>query len=310
MVCSYLLIVTGASRGFGKALCVAFAETLLCSLDCVLVGRSASALEETAREIESCRPGKSTKCEVIVADLASGDGLEDVASRILDRSFSYSKIVYINNAGTLLPVQPVGSELDIDCFSKTIQLNVTSPCILVSEFLRRIKASETAARVILVNVSSLWAVEPASSFGAYCATKAAVEMYFEVIAGELSGSSNVRVLNYAPGPLDTAMQEIIRSSSDVDSGIQSMCRGMHEKGQLVSPYTSALKCVRIVVEELFKTGDHVDFYDQVEGVDYPRKEPTTCCANPDCQCGPGCMCGPQEGPQCGACSSFMLGNRT
>lgn len=83
---------------------------------------------------------------------------------------------------------------------------------------------------------------------------------------------------------------------------------MYERGQIVSPAVSAVKCIRLAVEEMYRSGDHIDFYDQIDGIDTERQTPTTCCANPNCQCGIGCTCR-QNGGQCGACQSFLLGNR-
>lgn len=129
-----------------------------------------------------------------------------------------------------------------------------------------------------------------------------------VAAEENKRNPNLRFLNYAPGPLDTDMQKTIREDTRIDSSIQSMCLSMRDRGQLVSPDVSALKCIRLVIEEAYRSGDHIDFYDQIEGIDTERQTITTCCANPNCQCGVGCTCR-QNGAQCGACHSFLLGNR-
>ena len=102
-------------------------------------------------------------------------------------------------------------------------------------------------------------------------------------------------LNYAPGPMDTDMQGQLRSSDTVDGSIKEYMTGLKERvcdahlsfpancakhgarthsraytcvcqqGELVDPSDSAAKCVRVVMDGLFKSGTHVDFYDKVPG---------------------------------------------
>ena len=55
----------------------------------------------------------------------------------------------------------------------------------------------------VVNISSLAAVQPVKRWGLYCTGKAGRDMLFKVMAAE---DPDIRVLNYAPGPLDTGMQ--------------------------------------------------------------------------------------------------------
>lgn len=77
----------------------------------------------------------------------------------------------------------------------------------ISDFIKCIKESGTQARTTVINVSSLWAIEPAPSFGWYCTAKSAVDMFMAVAAEENKNNPNLRFLNYAPGPLDTDMQK-------------------------------------------------------------------------------------------------------
>ena len=308
---SYLLIVTGASRGFGRALCVQFAKSILGPLNCVLVGRSLVDMEATVSEMQSVR----TECseltyEIIVGDLEDSGSVEGLARQLFQRSYDYTKIVYVNNAGSLGPLGRIDTGLDMDQFSRTIQLNVTTPCLLLSTLLKALRDCSTPARsIVIVNVTSLWAIEATSTFGAYCSSKAAMEMFFEVAAAEYSQDTRVKFLNYAPGPLDTVMQGRIRDDPGVLKAVKDSCVSLLHTGNLVAPEVSAHKCVRLAIEELFRSGDHVDYYDQVEGIEYSRKSPTTCCQNPNCQCGPACSCSPDIGAQCGACRSFLLENR-
>jgi sepiapterin reductase len=309
MAQSYLAIVTGASRGFGSALCLSLSQHILSPQVFVLVGRSRESLEALGAEILLRRGDLPTRCRYVVADLATPQGLASALSDIFTEELcDFSRILFFSNAGMLGPLGATGTPLDPQAISQCVHLNITAPCVLISEFVRHFKASGTEARACVVNTSSLWAVEPAPSFSWYSSSKSAVKMFIEVAAEENKHSPNIRFLNYAPGPLEGDMQQTIREHPLVDASIRAGCRSLLDRGQLVPPHVSALKCIRLAIEEAVPSGDHVDFYDQIDGIDTTRHVPTTCCANPYCQCGPGCSC-KQCGAQCGACRSFLLGNR-
>ena len=65
--------------------------------------------------------------------------------------------------------------------------------------------------------------QPFESWGIYCAGKAAREMFHKTVAAEQKDKATFRVLNYAPGPLDTDMQREIREGPHVDPTTQVQC---------------------------------------------------------------------------------------
>ena len=75
--------------------------------------------------------------------------------------------------------------------------------LLNAAFMRHISAMSSKVTVKIIHVSSLCALEPFKSWGLYCTGKAGRDMFFRVLAAEYP---NIRVLSYAPGPLDTNMQ--------------------------------------------------------------------------------------------------------
>ena len=232
------------------------------------------------------------------------------------RSFSeYEHVTFVNNSQTIQPIGPIGTTMSAAEISIATQLNINTPMYLTSEFLRALRdTTRCPARAAIVNISHLWATEPAASFGVYSASKAAMEMFYEVLSKEVHDIPSppgpfIKVLNYSPGPIDTSLQEEIRESPNSDPNWQMSCCQMKKEGTLIDPDVSARKCALLVIQELYDSGDHIDFYDQIEGVDYARKVIRTCCANPNCQCGVNCRCSTTNGPQCGGCQSFMLQNR-
>jgi len=117
-----------------------------------------------------------------------------------------------------------------------------------------------AERVDLVNISSLAAIQGFKSWGVYCIGKAARDMLIQVIASETDPSSNVGVLNYAPGPVNTDMQKEIRTSAPVHEQ-RELYTSMFETGKLVSPTATSSKLVSIIERGDYKSGSHLDFYD-------------------------------------------------
>lgn len=75
-----------------------------------------------------------------------------------------------------------------------------------------------------------------------------------VLATEQASIGGLKVLNYAPGPMDTDMSREIRSAEQYEEDLKS--------GNLVDPRLSADKCVRLAVGGKFVTGSHVDFFDE------------------------------------------------
>jgi sepiapterin reductase len=253
--------------------------------------------------------------DIIVSDLTDQTAVTTLAENLFtSRSFSdYTHVAFINNAQSIQPIGTVDMGMDIDELSRSIQLNVTAPMYLTSECMRTLKdATRAPLRAVIVNISNLWATEGAASFGVFSASKAAMEMYYEVLAKETRDGttpSSIKVLNYSPGPVDCTLQDEIRNSPKSDPDWRKSCCQMKEEGTLIHPDKSARKCALLIIQELFDSGDHIDYYDQIEGVDYIRKVITTCCSNPNCQCGVNCRCSKDNGPQCGGCQSFMLHNR-
>ena len=70
-----------------------------------------------------------------------------------------------------------------------------------------------------------------------------------------------RVLNYAPGPMDTGMQRQIREEMPDDSELKGQFREMFTAGQLVDSRDSARRLVRVLRRDRYESGAHVDYYD-------------------------------------------------
>lgn len=318
------VILTGASRGFGKGVVLAFAREVLSPIHFILTARSEADLESTKQDILSHRHGLETLIDVVVADLSDLANLTDTANTLFnsvsfpsssatEAQFRYSRIFFVNNHGSLGSLRYIGSDLSAERSLRDMtiafNLNVTSTCFLTSEFVKYYKAvpADQKARFVVVNVSSLAAIQPFDSWGVYCSGKAAREMFHKCLADEISKTtekSHIKtfsILNYAPGPMDTDMQKDIRENPNVHQATQEYFRSLKETNSLVDINVSATKLVKLVVMNKFTSGDHIDFFDNVERIDSPLKDPTTCCACPVCTCGPDCNCKANKKPSCSSC---------
>ena len=307
---NHLLILTGASSGFGRSLCEVLAARIRIPMHAVLIGRSASELRETSVQMTAARGGRAFTYECVSCDMSSPVEFISVMDRVFHLCLDarYSDVTFVSNAGSLGEMESIGN-LSTEHIQRTIQLNFATPCAMMSEFVRQCKlSSRRNLRVSVVNTSSLWAIEPCKTFSSYCSSKAGIEMFMKCLAIENATPAPegpiIKVLNYAPGPMNTAMQQLIRSSLSADADVQTFCKKLFNENKLVDTYVSAVKCARLIIEHMYSTGSHIDFYDQVEGIDFPSSKPTTCCNCTYCQCGPSCQCRPKMIPDCDPCADF------
>uniref|UniRef100_A0A6I8N0M7 Sepiapterin reductase n=1 Tax=Ornithorhynchus anatinus TaxID=9258 RepID=A0A6I8N0M7_ORNAN len=211
-----LCVVSGASRGLGRALSRLLRRRLGPGSALVLSGRSATGLRDLEAELGGAGPEPRMRLHCLPADLSSPAGLRHLlaAVRDLPRPPALRRLLLINNAGSLGDVSKGFVDLE-------------DPA------------------------------EPYKSWGLYCAGKAARDMMFRVLAAE---EPDLRVLSYAPGPLDTDMQEEARTLTK-DPDLRQTLLQLKQSGGLVSCEDSARKLLELLFEDTFESGAHVDFYD-------------------------------------------------
>jgi len=283
-----LLIVTGASRGLGRAVAIAFCHHHITTskIHAVLVGRSESALRETAELLSTTTTTEQISWRMVVADLGDLDRLDDAIDRILlpeDGSIgTWDECILINNAGSLGHIGLATDAPSLRDLQHTVDLNVTSALWLsvrVARFCQQQQHSDGQTipkKCTVVNISSLLAIQPFLTLGVYSAGKAARDAFHTAMAQELlSPSANdddddtkdndnhcvVRILNYAPGPLEgTDMTQQLRTSEALHATLQP-----HYQKTLVDVNDSALALVRLLQSDNFTSGQHVDYYDLLAG---------------------------------------------
>jgi sepiapterin reductase len=268
-----LLVVTGASRGLGRAIAKAFCNDTTTPIQetneirAFLVARSQTGLQETEEVMLRQTSGREdcnvkVDCSQHVIDLGNLDmldsNLDDLFTEMVKHVLDADRIVFINNAGSLGHLGPCVESPSLADMRANVDLNITSALWTSVRFARFAKesASDTAVTTI-VNISSLAAIQAFPTMGIYATGKAARNHYHATLAKELQGSTqNIKVLNYAPGPLETDMATELRSAEDLDADLKS-----NFQQQLVDPDDSATELVKLLAGRDFESGQHIDYYD-------------------------------------------------
>lgn len=183
-------IVTGASRGIGRAIAEAFVRE---GARVVICGRKQDALDQVAREIG---PGaKGVVCHVGRA--------EQIQNLVDSTTQEFGKIdILVNNAATNIAQEPC---LDIDDtkFDKMVEINLKSAFRLIRQIAPGMCSRGSGA---IINVASISGLRPQYYGLLYSMTKAALIMMTQCYAVEL-GAKGVRVNAIAPGLIQTVLSE-------------------------------------------------------------------------------------------------------
>ncbi|HLW19675.1 MAG TPA: SDR family NAD(P)-dependent oxidoreductase [Cyclobacteriaceae bacterium] len=222
-----LYIVTGCSRGLGKAL----VDQLLLSGENLVVGLSRSEMEE--RE------------NLLHFNIDLGD-TELLVSQ-LDRFFpedEFENFFLINNAGWLGEIAHLG-RLDPVNIKKIHAVNVIAPAVLMNEFVKRYQKKQGTK--IVVNISSGAAQNAMDGWSGYCSSKAALNQMSRV-AEEESKLKKMGIKYYAlsPGIIDTAMQQQIRLSDKEDFSNIEKFKSYKSDRHLKTPEEVAAKIIYLM----------------------------------------------------------------
>jgi sepiapterin reductase len=244
-----------------------------------LWARSASDLQETERLVQEAWCERTTtdrrtlRTFVTAVDLALHSDYAPRLDALLGQlqEVAYDRVYVVHNAGSLGHLCFSHEWASHEQLTAFWELNVTSLLWLNKRFLDVYGASREQLTDVmpsspsppvltLLNITSLCAIEPFSTHGLYCTSKAAREMHLRVISKE-QPATKVRVLSYSPGPMDTDMQKTIRESPRVDRALGDMYATMHAEGRLIPPAVSSRLGVQLTLSDAFENGAHVDYYD-------------------------------------------------
>lgn len=227
-----LVILTGASRGLGRAL----AEQLLAPGRLLLtVSRHPDpSLQEAAAQ-------RGSALEQWALDLAHGVG---AAARLeawlhkQDRG-RFTAATLINNAGLLGRVGPI-QDGDAESIAAALRVGLEAPALLAAAFLRATESWNVPRKVL--NVSSGAGRRAIAGWSVYCAAKAGLDHLSRVMAlDEARRPNGAKVVSLAPGVIDTDMQAQLRAADAAGFPDQPRFREMKAEGQLATPAEAAAR---------------------------------------------------------------------
>jgi 2-deoxy-D-gluconate 3-dehydrogenase len=190
-------LVTGASRGIGRAIALGFAEA---GADLALAARSEGDLETLAKEIDSL----GRKAVVIPTDVRDRAAIQAMFDRTVAELGRLD--ILVNNAGGSNFMSPIVS-MRPEGWDKLRTLNLDSVFHCTQIGAQKMLESGGGS---IIQIASVAGIEGAQGLSPYSASKAGVIMMSQAVAKELAGS-NVRVNSIAPGWIDTPLNEWMTS---------------------------------------------------------------------------------------------------
>ncbi len=198
-----IALVTGASRGIGRAVALELARQ---GAHVIALSRTQGALEELDDEIRKLG-GEAT---LVPCDLKDFDALDRLGAAIYER---WKKLdILVANAGILGPITPI-SHIDPPKWDEAIQVNVTANYRLIRSLDILLRASD-AGRAVFVSSGAGHKANFDPYRAAYSVTKAALEGLARTYAAETATTSPVKVMIANPGPLRTKMRAAVAPGED------------------------------------------------------------------------------------------------
>jgi NAD(P)-dependent dehydrogenase (short-subunit alcohol dehydrogenase family) len=189
-----LALVTGASRGIGAATAIALAAE---GAHVILTARTAGALEEVEEAIHAAG-GTAT---IAPLDLTQTDSIARLATAVTERWGALD--IMVLNAAMLGSLSAVPA-IDPGEFAKVMTLNVSAQAALIAAFDPALRKS---AHARVVAMTSSVGRKPRAYWGAYGASKAAMETLVLAYGEEVEAVSKIRVAILDPGATRTKMRE-------------------------------------------------------------------------------------------------------
>lgn len=187
-------LITGASKGFGRAVARALAER---GWSLVIDARAADELDAVARELP--------RAVAVAGDVADPRHREELAA--VARRLGRIDLI-VNNASYLGPSpQPSLADYPLDELARVYQVDVLAPLAVVQHALPLL-----AVKAVIVNVSSDAAVEAYQGWGGYGSAKAALDQLSAVLAAE---HPELSVYAFDPGDMRTEMHQLAFPGEDI-----------------------------------------------------------------------------------------------
>jgi benzil reductase ((S)-benzoin forming) len=218
-------IITGTSRGIGEAVarrvlghesmvfCISRNQNPRLSVEALVKGWQ---MRDIAQDLND-----TSKINEMMRDVFRAIDPEEV-----------EEIVLINNAGIIHPIRLIGEAEASEKLIRCINVNLTSAMLICDRFVRETEDWQVPRKVM--NLSSGAASRTVKAWSAYCAAKAGLEMYSRCLYEEQKDNANpVKIVSFAPGVVNTEMQEEIRNSQPEHFPELNRFVDMKESGKLL-----------------------------------------------------------------------------
>ena len=194
-------IVTGASKGIGKAIAEALGD---CGATVVVSSRKQAAVDEVAKAFQE----KGIEAIGIAANMGKNEEIEALAKQTIEQCGGID--IVVNNAATNPFFGPI-LMADDTIFDKTMQVNVKGPLNLAK---LAFPSMQERGGGSIINISSTEGISPSMGLGIYSVSKAALISLTKVLAREW-GAANIRINAICPGLIDTKFSSAITSSEEI-----------------------------------------------------------------------------------------------
>ena len=226
---SKIAIVTGASRGIGRAIAKGLAEK-----DYTVIANYNKS-EKEALELQN----EFNNIDIFKADVSKRDEVKKLVEYTLNK---YKKIdVLVNNAG--IDNEKLFQDITDEDWQNVISTNLYSVFCVTQEVVNSMIHNKSGC---IINISSIYAIQGGPCAVAYTASKAGIDGITKSLAKEL-GPSHIRVNSIAPGCIDTDMNKYL-SKEDLEEVINQTPL------QKIGEPEDIAKCVNWLVEDEFTTG--------------------------------------------------------
>ncbi|MEP3275873.1 MAG: SDR family NAD(P)-dependent oxidoreductase [Stappiaceae bacterium] len=186
-------LVTGASRGIGYALAEALGNE---GAHVIAVARTVGGLEE----LDDSITGSGGSATLVPLNITDSPGIDRLGAAIYER---WGKLdIVVGNAGVLGQLSPMG-HIEPKSWDEVMAVNVTANWRLIRSTDPLLRAAD-AGRALFLSSSAAHSCKP--YWGAYSASKAALEALVRTYAAEMQNKSSVCVNLANPGPARTAMR--------------------------------------------------------------------------------------------------------
>jgi NAD(P)-dependent dehydrogenase (short-subunit alcohol dehydrogenase family) len=241
-----LIVLTGASRGMGRALAAA------------LLRREGTRLLTLSRRPDAALESEARAAGVVLEQWAQDLAQPVAAAQRLEAwlaaqtGSAVAEAVLVNNAALLTPPGPVEG-VDAEALSATLRVGLEAPVLLTRAFLRATEPWRVARKVL--NISSGLGRRAMAASAPYCAVKAGLDHFTRALAlDEALKPLGARVVSLAPGVIDTDMQVQLRGADPAHFPDHDRFVQLRDQGLLDSPDQAAARLLAYL--------DRADFGEQ------------------------------------------------